>query len=40
MTDVWDWNSPIALAIFLVGLTISLALLVLTLKWLNEMAKK
>ncbi|KKU19967.1 MAG: hypothetical protein UX30_C0005G0008 [Candidatus Saccharibacteria bacterium GW2011_GWA2_46_10] len=39
MTDVWDWNSPIALSIFLVGLTISLALLVLTLKWLNEMAK-
>jgi len=24
--NVWDWNSPIALSIFAVGLTLSLAL--------------
>ncbi len=37
--NVWDWNSPIALSIFLVGLSISLVLLVLALKWLGEMSK-
>lgn len=34
--DVWDWNSPIALAIFFVGLTASLALIALAAKWLGE----
>jgi high-affinity K+ transport system ATPase subunit B len=29
---VWEWNSPIALSIFIVGLTLSLLILSLTIK--------
>lgn len=34
MVNVWDWNSPIALAAFAVGLALTLALLGWTLKTL------
>jgi len=30
--NVWEWNSPIALSIFIVGLTLSLLILSLTIK--------
>lgn len=30
--QVWEWNSPIALSIFIVGLTLSLLLLSWTVK--------
>jgi hypothetical protein len=30
--NVWEWNSPIALSIFIVGLTLSLLLLSLAIK--------
>jgi hypothetical protein len=32
--NVWEWNSPIALAIFFVGLALTFALLSWTLKTL------
>jgi hypothetical protein len=33
---VWEWNSPIALSIFLVGLALTLALLSWTVKTLSS----
>lgn len=38
--NVWEWNSPIALSIFFVGLTASLALVALAVKWLSESSRR
>jgi hypothetical protein len=34
--NVWEWNSPIALSIFFVGLTLSIALLSWAVKTLSS----
>ena len=36
LTHFWDWNSPIALAAFFIGLSLSVALLTWSLKTLSS----
>jgi hypothetical protein len=38
--NVWDWNSPIALSIFAVGITLSLLLLTFALKTLASIGNQ